>query len=156
MRIVSNKEKKEYLRAMRQNLDAWTNFGCDRFTGVVWGNFFYITHHTDWEWDRRVTSAKHRAVGFVTSSEGGCTVRCLIFPGYTDPVSLVMLYLVGMLVFMLKGADISQPLWHILSAVVVLVVSLTSCIPYLFVDRAQEGRKTLLDLLHDPVPVWEK
>ena len=154
MRILSPLDKKKYLHHLRYQMESWFAFGQTRFTGVVLGNFFYVTHHAGYEWKRRITNEKSRAIGFVTQHGDGCEVRAICLWGYLDPVSLICGYLLALGLLKIKG--VNYPMDHILAAVTSVVAGVISAVQCWFTERGQESFDELLSLLRDPEPLWEK
>ena len=164
MRIVSPLEKEKYLHDLRCQMESWFAFGQPRFTGVVLGNFLYITHHAGYEWNRRITNEKSRAIGFVTRYGDGCQVKLICFRGYLDPVSLVLNYLiytvfVSLAVAMKTAVEVNPfviPELHLFAAGLALFIGLISFAECWFTERGHESMTELLSLLRDPEPLWEK
>ncbi len=165
MYIHSDVEKKKYLRELRYQMESWFAFGDTRFTGVILGNFIYITHHAGHEYNRRISNEKSRAFGFVTKEKDGCGVHVICTWGYLDPFSIVSLYLVAMLIisvasFMQTMEMAINPFatpavcWGI--AVSVLFVSAITFVQSWFTERGQESMRELLTLLQNPVRIWDE
>ena len=156
MRINSPMEKKKYLHDLRQQMESWFAFGETRFTGLVLGNFLYITHHAGFEWNRRVTNEKSRAIGFVTRHGDGCEVHVICTRGLLDPVSLVLIYLLGLVYFAVRGMDMqASAIPHILAALTAVITGVISAVQCWFTERGQESMTELLTLLYDPELLWE-
>jgi hypothetical protein len=153
MRIVLPLEKKKYLYDLRRQMESWFSFGEARFTGVVLGNFFYITHHAGFEWNRRITNEKTRAIGFVTRHSEGCEVKTVILRGYLDPVSLAWMYLLWLGVLWLGG--ISGPTIYMSAVGITLVTGVISAVQCWFTERGRESLDELLSLLYNPEILWD-
>ena len=153
MQITTSIEKKKYLRSLREQLDSWFAFGQSRFTGIVLGNFLYITSHAGYEWNCKITNQKSRAIGFVTDYGGDCKVSVITTRGYLDPVSMLLWYLLGVGYFLIQG--IQSGMVHVAAAAVALLVGVWSFVADWFTERGQENMHELITLLRDPVPVWE-
>lgn len=157
MRIVSSLEKKKYLHDLRHQMESWFAFGQRRFTGIVSGNFFCITSHSGFEWNRRYTSHKNRAIGFVKESGEGSEVSVILTAGFMDPVSILLLY--GLYVFCIafQGGRITpNPTEHIFAIILALATAFISYIADSFTQRGRESLADLLTLLHNPIPIWEE
>lgn len=148
MRIVLPLEKKEYLHDLCQRMDSWFSFGESRFTGVVLGSFLYITNHAGYEWNRRITNEKSRAIGFVTRHGDGCEVKVIFTWGYLDPVSLIWMYLLMLGILQLR--DPGSPVAYILAAVIALGICAISAVQCWFTQRGQQTFDDLLSLLYNP------
>ena len=153
MRFVLPLEKKEYLHDLRCQMESWFSFGESRFTGVILGNFFYITKHAGYEWNRRISNEKSRAIGFVTRHGEGCEVKAVFLWGYLEPVSLIWMYF--LLLGLLQLKDVSSPTIHIFAAVIAVVTGAISAVQCWITERGQENFDELLSLLYNPIPPWE-
>lgn len=153
MRFVLPLEKKKYLRDLQSQMESWFSFGEPRFTGLVLGNFFYITRHAGYEWNRRITNEKSRAIGFVTRHGEGCEVRVVFQWGYLEPVSLIWMYFLSLGLLQLR--DVSSPTIHLLAAVIAVVTGAISAVQCWFTERGQECFDELLSLLYNPEILWE-
>ncbi len=155
MRFDASVKKKKYLRELRLQMESWFAFGQPRFTGLVLGSFFYITRHAGYEWNRRVTNEKHRAIGFVTKQGERCAVHAVFIPGYLDPLSLVWYYLICMVIFWIYGLN---PWVHfvpnIIAVGVALLSGVISAVASCVTERGREAFDDLLTLLNDPVRFW--
>ena len=164
MYIHSNVEKKKYLRELRYQMESWFSFGEPRFTGVILGNFFYVTHHAGHECNHRITNEKSRAFGFVTKEKNGCGVCAICTRGYLDPFSLVTLYLLLMvtvfLMITMNTMEVINPFaipavcWGL--AFSVFFVGVISYVQCWFTERGQESMRELQKLLQNPVRIWEE
>lgn len=65
MELRSKLSSDDYRKELHANLSSFTDFVLERFTGIVIGSFFMITHHAAYEWNRKITSEKHNTVGIV-------------------------------------------------------------------------------------------
>lgn len=160
MRIISSLEKKKYLRDLRAQMESIFAFGEPRSTGLVLGNFFYITRHAGYEWARKYSNEKHRAIGFVTGRSDSCAVNVICIPGHLDPVSLVLYYLLCMVVFVIHDAQtvgspnyLTASIWAVVCSLAAGFISAAvSC----FTDRGRTAYADLVTLLRNPVPIWEE
>lgn len=148
MRIVLPLEKKKYLRDLKSRMESWFSFGESRFTGMILGNFLYITSHAGFEWNHRITNEKSRAIGFVTRHGNGCEVKVICTWGYLDPVSLIVMYL--LLLAVLRLSDIGSSTVPILAAVISVATCVFSAVQCWFTERGQENFDDLLSLLYNP------
>ena len=150
--------KSAYLSAMKENMSSHFAFGVERFTGFFIGNFFYITYHSGYEWNRRITNQKNTAIGFVKNAgdgESGCDVHFFQFKGLLCPLVFLPTYLavlgIMLLSEMTNGWN-SEIFWTCFA-----IVSITMAIVSPFytlceacTDGSIEGEKTLLLYLADP------
>lgn len=154
MRYIVPLEKKHYLHELRQQLGSLTDVFSERFTGIILGNFIYITHHAGYEWNRRITSEMSHGIGFVTKHKEGCAVNVLFTRGCLDPLSMVFTYLFCLLVFFIKGYGQldTEAFW--LSATVTVACGLLSYFMCWVTERGQAGMFELYSLLQDPKRFW--
>lgn len=103
MIVSSNLSKEAYLEEFRSQVKGnFFCFGEERFTGFVIGNFFSIAYHSGYEWNRRYTNEKNRAIGFVRRNGTGCKVYAVRLRGYTNPMSLIILFAIYLGLFALS------------------------------------------------------
>ena len=147
---------KTYLYELKSQLDSVMNFGIERFTGMVIGPFFSITHHCGYEMNRRITNEKHRAIGFVSTTENGTRIKCIRLAGMTNPLSLigVFLFYEFLLVIMDGGVLAFTAPAIIIGVVIMLFVALTTAVSHSVTERGQEGSRTLTAFLIDPVDYY--
>ena len=154
MRIPVPISKKRYLYELRQQLGSFTALWSERFTGVVFGNFIYITHHAGFEFNRRITNEKSRAIGFVTKQENGCAVNVICTRGYLDPWWMGIFYMLFLFSLLLKDGNSlgSDAFW--LAGVCSVLFGLLSYIQCWFTERGRQGMWELCSLLQDPCRFW--
>ena len=162
MRIQSELSPKQYLREMRRQLGSFTSFGDPRFTGIILGNFFWITYHSGYEWNRRITNEKNRAFGFVKDWHGSTMTYCVRTKGFLDPVVIpfmfALLFCVSYLIVWFVSStrqvsgmsEILLPMSLIFAAVYTLIVAVATYIRAGITERGNYGRYMLMALLHHP------
>ena len=151
MRIQSKLSVKEYLRAMRGSLDPMFDFGTERLIGTILGPFFSVTYCSGYEWNRRVTNEKNRAIGFVRERDGGTEVCFVRLNGMTNPISLCTFYLACIAIFAVKEPSLlgePAPCWVALACTA--VSALATAIQDSITERGQEGGRILMRFLHNP------
>ena len=151
MKITSPLPPKAYLFHMKEQMGSFMDFASDRFTGRFLGRFFYVTHHSGYEWNRRITNEKNGAIGYVRSHEDGCEVcfirlKGMFCFGQFLFILLITVIAIAALTLQLGFWDPSF-LWFLPAALAIgamytLFESLT--------ERSQEGRHILNALLLDP------
>lgn len=156
MKVFSKLPYEIYLHEMKEHLSGFTNFGIERFTGIVVGRFFSITHHNGHEFNRKITGEKHRAIGFVRPCEGGTQVFCIRLAGMTNPLSLLGLFGFCILICLLRGGTelAFMPAMLIANAVITLIAALVSAFASSITEQGQEGSKVLTAFLIDPVDYY--
>ena len=154
MRYIVPLGKKHYLYELRQQMGSFTDFWSERFTGIILGNFIYVTHHAGHEWNRRITNEKSRAIGFVMKHGDGCAVNVIFTRGYLELFWMIFYYLLGLPLMML----VSYGQWlsniHIWALAFSVTMGITSYIQCWFTERGQNSMHALIDLLSDPVCLW--
>ena len=145
-----------YLYEMKEQMSGFTEFGIERFTGIIIGNFFSITYHSGHEFNRRVTNEKHRAIGFAKPDGKGTKISCIRLAGLTNPLSLIMLFAFCFLTFLVSGGLEVALMPEILGlcAAMTLVVALGTALTDSITERGQEGSRTLTAFLIDPVDYY--
>ncbi len=164
MRLFTKLSAKQYIRCFRQQMGSFSSFGEERFTGFFVGCFFSVTYHSGWEWNRKFTNEKNRAIGYVKDTAEGTEVRFLRLYGYSNPLSLVTLFLIGFFagLLTLSGADSSgdmtpKLLIGALCGVCVMVFSaLESAIVAYVTERGMYGGNILMAYLNNPADPWEQ
>ena len=156
MKISSALECAEYLYEMKEHLSAFTDFGIERFTGIILGRFFSVTYHSGHEFNRRITNEKHRAIGFVRPCENGTQVYCIRLAGMTNPLSLIAIYtLFTVLVLLKEGAQLAfSPVLLAVNALLTAIVALGTAFADSVTERGQEGSKVLTAFLINPVDFY--
>lgn len=162
MEVFSELPKEEYLKQVKSRMDSFWKWGDERFTGFFLGNFFYVTYHSGYEWNRRVTNEKNRAMGFIDDRCGGTVVRFWRTRGYADPFSILSMFLlcfVGVSVmFWFMGIsdghryfyDLMLPLALGVSVTETLLSALITSWKHGITERGIWGRYMLMSLLHHP------
>jgi len=158
MKVTSELHYDAYRSAMKEQMGRFTAFGMERFTGVVLGRFFYITYHSGHEFNRRVTNEKNRAIGIMRPLEHGTKVSALLFAGYTDPISIVVLYLFFLLCIyslsVAKGIGYFVGMYAYAMIPVGLFAIITA-IQTAMTQRGQEGRRIVEAFLLDPADYYQ-
>lgn len=153
MRFESQMTHADYLVAMKEQMESFTDFGLERFTGIIIGRFFSITYHSGHEFNRRITNEKHRAIGFVRPSGNGIKVRCIRLAGMTNPISLIIIYCLCLFFSVLK-TDLDtalMPQYLLTYAILTLIVALITAVTDSVTERGREGARILSAFLLDPL-----
>lgn len=156
MRIVLPISKKRYLYELRQQMGSFTDLWSERFTGIILGNFVYVTHHAGHEWNRKITNEKSRAIGFVTKHGDGCQVNVILTRGYLELLWMAFYYLLGIPLAMSMGHGWDSLDVHIWAAVFSVLLGVSSYIQCWFTENGQRSMRSLIDLLRDPVCLWNE
>ena len=151
MKVKSKLTRDAYLLEVRRSLSSFTDFGRERIVGFVAGNFFVITHHADFEWNRMITGEKHSAIGFVKAEDSGSRITCLRTAGALNPLSLLTLYPFALLCTLYNGFLFEATGFSMLIALVIsLIAAGITAIQDSITEQGAEGRKTLTAFLTDP------
>lgn len=105
--------KKAYLEMLKCKMDSPFFFTQERMTGLFFGPFFAITHHAEWEWNRRITSECNRAYGFVQEVNGETKVVFIRGKGLLSPFWLIFYTLLCMVIFRMAGIEPDGKIWGI-------------------------------------------
>ena len=149
MIIRSELPYKQYLFELKNNLDGIFEFGEERVAGTVIWRFFSITSHAGYEWNRRITNEKQRAVGFAKPDGDGTKIYCIRLAGLTNPVSLVALFLLCMVISLFKMEGFSVAALQI-SLLTTVITAIISAIGDSWTERGHEAYRTLTAYLVDP------
>ena len=152
MTYYSDKPVSVYMADMKSQLSSLIDFGVERFTGIVFGNFFSVTHHCGHEMNRRVTNEKHRAIGIAYKHDDGTKIACIRLAGMTNPLSMTGIFLFYVVLLLLMGgSDLAFSLPALIAGMVMtLLAALTTAISHSVTERGQEGSRTLTAFLIDP------
>lgn len=156
MKYTSNLPCSIYLYEMKQQMGSFTEFGMERLTGTIIGSFFSVTYHSGHEFNRRVTNEKHRAIGFVRPDGNGTKVSCIRLAGMTNPLSLMAIFGIGFLSYLIGGGlELAlMPEILALNAGMTLVIALVTAFTDSITERGQEGSRVLTAFLIDPVEYY--
>lgn len=154
MIYLSPISKRKYLYELRQQMGSWFDFGQSRFTGLIIGNFFYITNHSQYEWDRRYNNPKCRATGFVTKCGDETLVHTITTYGDFDLISMIKWLPLTFLIVCTKRISLPMPqaigLAFAISALACTIVSIGTW----FTERGHDNMYELRKLLENPMRFW--
>ena len=146
----------EHLDAIKENMSGHFEFGAERFTGFFFNNWFHVTHHAGYEWNRRYTNAKNAAVGYVKKTENGCELHFVCLKGLLIPAQflslLVLLIPLVFLMAMSQGITDEGIIGRVLlfEFIAAIPLSLIGTFFESVTERSEEGKRVLLALLLDP------
>lgn len=147
MEILSTHTSDDYLYELKENMGSSTDFGIERFTGIIWGRFFCVTHHCSYEWEYRCTCQKNTAIGIVQDSADGCTVKYFTTTGELRPQFLFPVYLITILVSLVFAGNMSIAAYIIgnftLAAILDAIIEPMT-------QASKDGKKSLHSLMADP------
>ena len=162
MKFICPLSKKKYLYELRQQMGSWSDFGQGRFTGLILGNFFYITSHSNIEFHYgKIFIVKSRAIGFVTNCNGEAKVRVITLYGGIDPLSLLRNFVIISIVTLLGNlmdSGFVMPLaeygFHVPSLVFSAAIGLMSMFVCWMLPYGHENMNDLWTLLETPRRLW--
>lgn len=145
---------RQYLFELKKNLDGIFAFGEERVAGTVIWRFFSITSHAGYEWNRRITNEKQRAIGFAKPDGDGTKIYCIRLAGLTNPISLLAMFLLamfllGMVLLAAKGGSSLAELFQgalLFAGFMALFTAITDS----WTERGMEAYRTLTAYLLDP------
>ena len=147
---------KEHLDAIKENMSGHFEFGAERFTGFFFKNWFHVTHHAGYEWNRRYTNAKNAAVGYVKKTENGCELHFVCFKGALVPAQFlsILIFTLPLIVSMalFKGVTDANVIRNVLLICLIgfLPAALIATFFESVTERSEEGKRILLALMLDP------
>ncbi len=147
----------EYLLSLKSAFSSPLDFFNERFTGICFGNFFYVIHHCDHQWDRQYNSPKNAAIGHVSATKKGCDITFITFKGLFCPSQLFLLLFIFSLIPILAclASTVALTLysmphfWLILLAIALIFAGIESLFESM-TERSYEGENQLLSLLYNP------
>ena len=152
--LKSELSAKAYLSELKASLMSPFALFRERVTGLVFGPFFTVAHHSDYEWDRRFNMVCSRAWGYVKKSEEGTEIRFLRWYGFLTPFWLIFLTLFCLImnVIAMGTNDGVIPLAALLivSIGVALVICVVSAIGSVMTERGEISQGELTRLLRNP------
>lgn len=157
MKFICPLSKKKYLYELRQQLRPWTDFGQERYSGFVLGNFFCITHYSGLEMHYgKFFSSRNSAMGFVSKHGDETLVRAITTYGHFDLFCMIGWFLFSLLITFLQGSSMSLPLPHIflIAAGIALFICLASAWGHWMVEESRNNMLELRALLENPRPFW--
>lgn len=152
MRFLSSDPKGKYLAELKAQMDSVFELGQERFTGFFLGGFFSVTHHSEYNWNRRITCQMNSAVGYVKLSEDGCSVHFLKFKGYLHPIRFLVLLAFILCVLITHNAP-----WKVYALSILITLGIVSIGAFMesLTEESIEGEATLLALLSNPENPYE-
>lgn len=144
--------KDTYLYEMLQSLSSPTNFGIERFTGIVLGRFFCVTHHCSWDWERKYSCQKNTAIGIVKETKDGCDVRFFTTRGDLRPQWLVPVYLIFILISLVFTQTLKLA-WYFIG--IYSLAAILSAIIEPMTQPSKDGYNSLISLLKNPQNPYE-
>ena len=140
MVIETEMDLQQCRQALRDALDSRKVFKEERYTGWVKGKLFSMSYGGDKETAEKGRWAYNKAMGFLSERDGKTRVHAVIFRGLSDPVSLLVLYAIFLIVFLLI-----QERWHATLAdslvFSLLAAASISCITYMATAFGEVGRQ---------------
>lgn len=153
MQISSSDFPKIYVSALEGRMGGHMDFGQERFTGFFLGRLFSITHHSGYEWNRRITNVKNTAIGYVKQTEQGSQVHFIHLRGMLAPTQFwsyyLMLWIPMGLMSLIGGLEAFWVMTLVLLVSMLVAAPVSALIEYM-VEESENGRRQLMALLMDP------
>ena len=142
----------EHRKWLRQNMEYPFSFFTERFSGFAIGPVFYVIHHSEYQYDRRVSMPKNAALGFMRTTDNGCRIHFLTFRGLLCPSQFLLLLILSLIICKIKIATVPAAFpgftWVLLA--ILLLCAGISALAESFTERSEEGHFALLQLLSGP------
>ena len=152
MNIHSSHNADTYLYEMRHGMGSSTDFGVERFTGIVFGKFFCVSHHCSYDWESRYTCQKNTAIGIVKNSKDGCDVQFFVTRGDLRPQWLIPVYAIILIVSIL----FTLPFRFALQCIGIFTfAAIISAIVEPHTSASKDGYKSLISLIKNPQNPYE-
>ena len=142
----------EHGKWLRQNMEYPFSFFTERFAGFAIGPVFYVIHHSEYQYDRRVNMPKNAALGYMRNSGNGCTLHFLTFRGLLCPSQFLLYFVICSIICGIEAmqSQVSIPGFQWIMLAVFLIPAGASALIESFTERSEEGRYALLQLLSGP------
>lgn len=157
MKLISQLSKEKYLYELRQQLRPWSDFGQERYSGFVLGNFFCLTHYSGLEMHYgKFFSARNSAMGFVTKHGDETLVRAITTYGHFDLFCMIGWFCFALLICFLQigSASLSIPQVYLIAAGITLFICLSSAFGHWIVEESRNNMLELRALLENPKRFW--
>lgn len=165
MKVNSAYTPKEYIHHMRCHMSAHTEFGTERFTGFFAGRFFYVTRHSGFEWNRKITNQKNAALGYVKQAATGSEVRFIRFRGAFCPMVFLPLFLFFYVAYVVMFLYIGLQEFYGIGSILLISLGLTAPVFAIYLpfetfmesltEKSEEGHRILLSFLKDPADPYK-
>ena len=149
MKIDSPLSSKEYMHGIRNHLSSFSDFGMERYTGIIIGRLFWVTYHSGYEWNRKITGEINRAWGFVREKDGATEVRFIRGKGLLAPSWMLFITILGVLTLCFNIGEMMTEYWPACFAIS-LVVGVTTAIQASFTENGIAGEGEITRFLRDP------
>ena len=140
MHIQTDQPMEVCQQELKDALDSRKIFKAERYTGWVKGRFFSMAYTHDKEAAERGRWSYNKAMGFLTEKEGNTHVHVTIFRGLSDPVSLLILFVVFLILFLLIQERWQATFLDTLTFSL-LATACIACISYMATAFGEVGRK---------------
>ena len=142
----------EHGKWLRQNMEYPFSFFTERFAGFAIGPVFYVIHHSEYQYDRRVSMPKNAALGIMRSTDTGCKLHFLTFRGLLCPSQFLLLLILSLIICWVKIAAVTAvfPGFTWIMLAILLLCAGASALAESFTERSEEGHFALLQLLSGP------
>lgn len=156
MTVDSPLSPKQYKAAVRDKLENYRSFFDERYSGRFIGPLFCITHHSYFEWNRRITGEMNHAIGFLKKTETGCRVHFIHTTGMLSPFHLFSFFLIFIALVLLEFRDVpleatdSIGILLLIGLIAFAVIALISAFSDSITENGMRGENSLYELMMDP------
>ena len=140
--------KAKYLLKLKQTFRSPFLFFDERVCGFVLGNFFAVTYHSPYEWNRRITAECNRAWGYVREDNGLTTVRFIRGKGLLSPFWLVLF--TALIYLLLLWSFGHHPAFPLVALAISLVICLVTAFESIITEAGEAGFHEVTRLLLHP------
>ncbi len=150
--ILSGKiSKQKYLAALKNQMGSLLHIGKKRYTGFFLGSFFYITRHSAWEWNRRITNQKSAVLGFLKSTNDGCNAYFLRFSGGFCPPTFLFIFLFVEFSMLIMPPIAGNPWLNALVGIgLTFLIAGGLTFAEMLTEEGEDGREALLYMMMNP------
>ncbi len=146
--LESSLSSKEYLARLRRTFRSPFLICDERVCGIVIGSFFSVAYHSPYEWNRRITSERNRAWGYVKEVDSKSCVSFIRGKGMLSPFWFCFYTLFCYALFLLKAGH--HPVFLAISCGLALVACLTTAFQSIITEQGEAGFHEVTRLLLHP------
>ncbi|MBR5247459.1 MAG: hypothetical protein IKV27_00710 [Lachnospiraceae bacterium] len=143
MKILIDETAGEYTDILRDRFDSRLMLGQERYIGWCMGKVFSLNYYSGAEFMRRNYPIYNKAMGIIRDRDGRTEVSYHVFRGLTDPVSVIVQFLLTLLI--LKIVEV--PFFVLFGLGWTIAVALLTWVCTVCSQRGQEGKERLDEFL---------
>ena len=156
MKITSPLSPDNYLAAMKEKMATRDSAmgGLERFSGLFMGRCFYVTHHSEHDFEHRRPAPLNAAIGYVKPTADGCQITYFTARGNLCPGQFLFLFITLTTMLIIASAitesTVNVPDSLITGFLCILIFASITTLIECTTERSEEGKKTLIAFLNDP------